>query len=567
MKHLKLYEEFKYQLILENELKYSKPVHKFMVDKIQILLKQVDRDKEKSIELCKNSIIAISITPEKVDEILFDKFPIRLGYIILNTIVQFASDFHNKIEIDELEYNKKWVIINKMIDIKSIHIPSSDSIYKSFPDLKNNRLEPILMNGTAKIHLVPYWGGEDDYSKRLYTYPQTFEHIDGALGLCHGFLYSSKYKPIKYLFDKTSNNFICSAIAVNLKAFYENSYEHGYQDFYDVSQYDKDDVVRHELQHFTQALNSLCLIVGEKAIKELKNGIGHDTKIPFLDPRLSDIKSKVDKIEEFYNNCVYEAQKSAKVGIGSEKTNLRQQGIGTKISEYNKDIRKTLDKFWKKFYNGDEIDTEEEEKIAAWLTYIGDDKEYKTWLSTIIQKYLKNTYMNSYDIKELAINKKIIDKYESYLKNISKDEDYIFTSEEEEEKNKVLKKILEEPKIIDIVNGIYPDELSNKINKYKGQHWKDQSDSEKSFKNLSDRLSLQYIAKIVGCEYENIIKYLKSFDYENIVKRITQDSIKDSSLKWLTKFNKKASTEVYSIIMKKLKNVKINDKGKVTYEQ
>ena len=170
-------------------------------------------------------------------------------------------------------------------------------------------------------------------------------------------------------------------------------------------------------------------------------------------------------------------------------------------------------------------------------------------------------------ISELAINKKIIDKYESYLKNISKYEDYIFTSEEEEEKNKVLKKILEEPKIIDIVNGFYPDELSNKINKYKGQHWKDQSDSEKSFKNLNDRLSLQYIANIVGCEYENLIKYLKSFDYEDIVKRITQDAIKDSNLKWLTKFNKKASKEVYSIIMKKLKNVKINDKGKVTYEQ
>lgn len=560
MKHLKLYEEFKYQLILENELKYSKPVHKFMVDKIQSLLKQVDADKEKSIELCKNNINNLSITSEKVNEILFDKFPIRLGYIILNTIVQFARNFHNKIEIDELEYNKKWAIINRMIDIKSIHIPPSDSIYKSFPDLKNP-LELNLSNGTAKILLVPYWGGEDDYSKRAISYPETFEQRDGRLG-CFLFLYNSQYKPIKYLLNKTDNNVICSAIAINLKRFYESSYKHEYQDFDKVSQYDKDYVVRHELQHFTQALNSLCLIVGEKAIKELKHGIGHDTKIPFLDPRLSDIKSKVDKIEEFYNNCVYEAQKSAKVGIGGEKTNLRQQG-SAKLSEYNKDIRKTLDKFWKKFYNGDEIDTEEEEKIADWLTYIGDDREYKTWLSDIVQKYLTMDWLK---ISELAINKKIIDKYESYLKNISY-EDYIFTSEEEEEKNKVLKKILEEPKIIDIVNGIYPDELSNKINKYKGQHWKDQSDSEKSFKNLNDRLSLQYIANIVGCEYENLIKYLKSFDYEDIVKRITQDAIKDSNLKWLTKFNKKASTEVYSIIMKKLKNVKINDKGKVTYEQ
>ncbi len=124
------------------------------------------------------------------------------------------------------------------------------------------------------------------------------------------------------------------------------------------------DTIRHELQHLTQLTNTLCLNVAEFFIKNIDS----IHNIRFL-----------DEISKIYEDSV----KKIKVGSGKTLTGLKQSGDGEMFdAETGKET--SLKSAFEKVYKKDSKDvglTKDEQELAKELEYLGDDVEYKPWMS------------------------------------------------------------------------------------------------------------------------------------------------------------------------------------------
>lgn len=122
--------------------------------------------------------------------------------------------------------------------------------------------------------------------------------------------------------------------------------------------------IRHELQHLSQVTNTFCLNVGEFFIKNID------------DIENMDIQTEIEKLYR-------ESVKKSKVGIAKTVTGL-DQNADAKMFDPNTGKETNLRIALQKVIKKDPKDvglTSDESDLAKRLEYLGDDAEYKPWMS------------------------------------------------------------------------------------------------------------------------------------------------------------------------------------------
>ena len=153
--------------------------------------------------------------------------------------------------------------------------------------------------------------------------------------------------------------------------------------------------IRHELQHFTQYINSMFLSIGEYLIK---------------DNFKTDIETVTIKVG---------TKVKYKTGLGKTFLNLNQNvGIDDKnlLDQFNK---MSLSYPNLKSNDNDLIDTDQEKKVAKVLAYWLSDEEYKTYLSDVVEKYVESYFSITEDYKGISGVYRIYKKYSDIVDNIS----------------------------------------------------------------------------------------------------------------------------------------------------
>lgn len=172
-------------------------------------------------------------------------------------------------------------------------------------------------------------------------------------------------------------------------------------------------IIRHELQHFTQFLNTMFLNIGESLIEQNFN---------------SNIL-----LEKLFTDSIKKATENFRVGLGKTKT-----GYG----QYSPFEDEKLSAQFNKIHKNDNliIDTEEEKEIAKNLRYVSSDEEYKTILTDIVEKMVNTAFESSETLSKLSDFFKLYKKYQDIIDNISISENL---SEEEKRKIQMRKELSE----------------------------------------------------------------------------------------------------------------------------
>lgn len=304
MRYLKRYNNF---LILEEaELKYSKSaseeILKLFNDCVEKFKNLGNFDGQTGEKIDKENYLNKWIEELKIptSDLLYDKFLIQLGSVILQKRSETDSKF------DEEFLNS----VKESINQKKLNVSLTEYLNKVY----------------VTLLFIPFY----EKSESSISF--------GSLGQFKvGYALDSKDSIAKY--------------ALNLNIL-------------DIPkiQDEINDTIRHELQHLTQSVNSLCLKVGEMISK--KGEI--------------DLKSISKDIE----NC-YESAKKSTFGGGKTKTGLKQND---EVANYDSQTGKQTN--LKKVLNID-ITSEEGKKKAKKQQYLLDDKEYKPWISDKVDLYIK----------------------------------------------------------------------------------------------------------------------------------------------------------------------------------
>jgi len=168
-----------------------------------------------------------------------------------------------------------------------------------------------------------------------------------------------------------------------------------------------EETVRHELQHLTQILNSYCLEIGQM----VKKNVDALTKESFP-----------EEVRKIFISAV----KSGKFGSGKTKTGLNQNSDLTgNFDDQTGKKTKLAQQFSAVYSKHRDLSSKEEENLAKELQYLGDDKEYKPWITDKVDSFLKNELVkNLLDMlkkrPELIIEKNSVDTKFSYSSEVEK---------------------------------------------------------------------------------------------------------------------------------------------------
>lgn len=305
MKYLKRFEIFK--LILESELKHSENLAKQLYELYQKDITEIDELSQKEDKVLKSENLQNypnHTLKVQASEIIFDKFKIQLGAIILQkcseTDFSMKELFFKKGEGTFIDNLKESITQKKLTDSLSEYLKKC-LIQLNFRPFYT---EPSKEFGVKFGSLAPY-----TLAKKAFINKRVMLTISLKLNL-------SEYEQIR----------------LEVK-----------------------DTIRHELQHLSQIINTICLGVGEFFIKNIDKI--HEMKF-------------YDEITKVYEKSV----ENVKVGTAKTFTGLKQNQKGDENS-LKKALQKVINKDAK-----DGLTTEEQDLVKN-LEYLGDDSEYKPWMS------------------------------------------------------------------------------------------------------------------------------------------------------------------------------------------
>jgi hypothetical protein len=182
-----------------------------------------------------------------------------------------------------------------------------------------------------------------------------------------------------------------------------------------------EETVRHELQHLTQILNSYCLEIG----KMVKKNVDVLTKESFP-----------EEVRKIFISAI----KSGKFGSGKTKTGLDQNSDLTgNFDDQTGKKTKLGQQFSAVYSKSRDLSSKEEENLAKELQYLGDDQEYKPWITDKVDSFLKKELVKKLlDIlkkrPELIIEKNSVDTKFSYSSEVEKQFNDIFNNLESNKK-------------------------------------------------------------------------------------------------------------------------------------
>lgn len=329
---------------LNEELKYSKLTYEKILNSYRICSEKVKKERggNKS-RICMNHQESSVIT---VDSLLYDSFEIKIGANFL----QYCID--NDFNIDDIKSD-----IMRSVTSREVKIP------KKIEDCKVLvTFEPFYRDMEYKNKNV-YINMADNLKEKLFkeTFLETGNEkaLEGLSGYC--------------LFEKPlvvkENGYICQfIIGINTHELLTT----------DIVK----NTIRHELQHMTQYLNSFCLDIGQKIIKN---------------------RGEISKPKDFILDSYYKTSKNpGKVGGGKTK-------IPTKLP-VNEFDPKTGDKL-----KNDEIE------FKRMLNYLSDNAEYKPWITDKvefgIENWINKNPKNIDSLKPFNVENVIGDIFNSLIKD------------------------------------------------------------------------------------------------------------------------------------------------------
>lgn len=322
----------KFKLLLEEvEVNYSKSIYEWISSEDDKVPYGNDNQFYKKLQ---NDNFVDYIQEVNISDIIYDSYPIKLGSMAFNLL---QKNMTNKLGSDLLS------VVNKT---------------KDFGILKDTFGESFL----SEIKISFFLG--------FYSEPKTDNGTTGGF-----------FKP-KFRSDNGKVEMIVPTININKS-----------NDAKLV--YNSKKTIRHELQHFTQYINSMFLSIGEYLIK---------------DNFKTDIETVIIKVG---------TKVKYKTGLGKTFLNLNQNvGIDDKnlLDQFNK---MSLSYPNLKSNDNDLIDTDQEKKVAKVLAYWLSDEEYKTYLSDVVEKYVESYFSITEDYKGISGVYRIYKKYSDIVDNIS----------------------------------------------------------------------------------------------------------------------------------------------------
>jgi len=260
--------------------------------------------------------------------------------------------------------------VNSLTEEKIYEIPIGQSLNLSSPDIANGFVFFNILNVRNNPAILKNFAKNFDYQTRKFK-PEFLDQYKNAA--------QESNMTLKVIFDKLSDN------KTKGGAFFVVVSISQWKSFTAKMQIDPiarpnekiKITIRHELQHGAQNVNSICLAYARK----------------LKDPKITDIST----IQEIGN------KDSAKgsYGVGSTVTGLRQGDAAQKsVAKYSADPQgdKVMQELLKSLGNDPE-----------WAAYLGDDFEYTTWKSDILDKIINNfvkKYASIINPKINAINTK-----------------------------------------------------------------------------------------------------------------------------------------------------------------
>ena len=385
MKYLKTFENF--NLILEAELKHSETLEKKLIELYTKFVNELDNPKERTGPIFKKKPLGSTPVTFKKKPPFDDK--VSGGSIIdkLNKKPENVSEAifkkKNPEEIEEIEKLHKYNDLENERESyvrglgETLKVEASDVIY---PKIKL-QLGAIILQKCAELNFrldKPFI----DEVKECITQKKLTSNFTEYLKKC---IVQLDFKPFylkpekvvkmgslvmsldpKEVFEKKDVMFKCS---IKLNLFNHEQIRNEFKE-----------TIRHELQHLTQRTNTICLNISEFCIKNINN--------------LQNL-NLFDEISKILKNSI----KNSKVGVSKTLTGLKQSGHG-EMFDAKTGKETSLKSAFQKVYKKDSKDglTPDETELAKELEYLGDDSEYKPWMSDKAAKWYK--FMLEYEKEE-----------------------------------------------------------------------------------------------------------------------------------------------------------------------